>query len=143
MAEATTTVTFDAPIDKVFEVLVDYESYPEFVDGVSSVNVIEQNEEGATVEYGLNLIKKFKYTLNLEHVRPTSVSWSFDSGDLFKINQGSWELEDNGDGTTEVTYSVELDVKGFFPGSGKIIKTLTSVNLPNMLEAYEKRAQEV
>ncbi|MBK25313.1 MAG: cyclase [Halobacteriovorax sp.] len=139
MAQASRTETFDVDINKLYDTIVDYASYPDFVDGCSSVNVIEQTEAGAKVEYGLNLIKKFKYTLILKHEKPNRVSWTFDSGDLFKMNEGSWELKDNGDGTTEVTYSLEVDIKGFAPK--KIVDNLTSKNLPAMMTSYKNRAK--
>lgn len=140
MAQASRTETFDVSIDKLYETIVDYASYPDFVDGCSSVKVLEQTDDGARVEYGLNLIKKFKYTLNLKHEKPTKVSWSFESGDLFKMNEGSWDLKDNGDGTTEVTYSLEVDIKGFAPK--KIVDNLTSKNLPTMMTSYKERAKQ-
>jgi len=138
MASVSRTETFDVEIEKLYDVIVDYNSYPEFVDGVSSINVLEQTEGSARVEYGLNLIKKFKYTLSLSHKRPTSVSWEFESGDLFKKNNGSWELVDLGNGQTEVTYSLDVDVKGFVPKS--IISKLTDSSLPAMMKSYRERA---
>lgn len=143
MAKASRTEVFDVPIDNFYQVIIDYDSYPEFVDGVSSIDVIEQDDTSAKVEYGLNLIKTFNYTLNLEQTRPTEVSWSFDSGDLFKMNEGSWKLKDLGDGKTEVTYSLEISIKGFFPGSKMIIDKLTKSNLPTMMSACYERAKEL
>ncbi len=137
MPQATRKEVWNAPIEKVFAVLTDYESYPEFVDGCSSVSVISQDESGAEVEFGLNLIKKFKYILKLTHVAPTTVSWTFDSGDIFKKNEGAWELKDLGDGTTEVNYGLEVAIKGFAPKS--LVSSLTEKNLPAMLKSYEKR----
>ncbi len=139
MAQATRKETFDVDIQKIYDTIIDYASYPEFVDGCSSVNILEQNEAGARVEYGLNLIKKFKYILTMKHEAPNKVSWSFESGDLFKMNQGSWILKDNGDGTTDVEYSLEVDIKGFAPK--KIVDNLTSKNLPNMITQYKNRAK--
>lgn len=138
MASVSRTETFDVEIENLYNVIVDYSSYPEFVDGVSSINVLEQTESGARVEYGLNLIKKFKYILSLSHQKPTSVSWEFESGDLFKKNKGSWELVDLGNGQTEVTYSLDIDVKGFVPKS--IISKLTDSSLPAMMKSYRERA---
>ena len=139
MPSANRTEIFDADINNVYETIIDYDSYPDFVDGVSSVDVLEKNEEGARVEYALNLIKKFKYTLRMEHNRPNGISWSFESGDIFKKNSGSWELKDLGDGRTEVTYNLDLDIKGFVPGG--IVKKLTSSSLPAMMDAYHERAK--
>lgn len=134
---------FEAPIEKVFQAITTYEDYPQFVEGVSDVKVHEKSEAGAKVEFSINMIKKVNYTLNMVHKGTTEVSWSLDSGDLFKINQGAWKLEDNGDGTTKVQYEVEVDIKGFIPMAGKIVSTLTEGQLPKMLKAYEKKAQSL
>lgn len=139
MAEASRTETWKASIESIYAVITDYNSYPSFVDGVSGLTVLSQDDDGAKVEYSLNLIKKFKYILNITHEKPTRVSWVFDSGDLFKMNNGSWQLKDLGDGTTEVTYSLELDIKGFAPKS--IVNNLTSKNLPSMMKSFEERAK--
>jgi ribosome-associated toxin RatA of RatAB toxin-antitoxin module len=139
MPQAKRTEVWDAPIDKIFEVLTDYESYPEFVDGCSSVDVISKTETEARVEFGLNLIKKFKYILVLKQTRPTEVSWSFESGDIFKKNEGAWVLKDLGDGKTEVNYSLEVEIKGFAPKS--LVNSLTEKNLPAMLKSYHERCK--
>lgn len=141
MPSANREEVFDAPIDKVYEVIVDYASYPEFVEGVSDVKVIEQDEKGALVEYSLNMIKKFTYRLRLSHERPHTVTWAFDSGDIFKVNRGHWKLKDLGDGKTQVDYEVELEVKVFAPNA--IINKLATKSLPAMLEAYHKRAKSL
>jgi len=140
MAQATRTEIWSAPIDKVYEVLQDYESYPEFVDGCSSTNILSKDESGAKVEFGLNLIKKFKYILKLTHDRPNSISWTFESGDIFKKNEGSWHLKAVGEGKTEVTYELEVEIKGFAPKT--IVSNLTQKNLPAMLKSYHARAMK-
>lgn len=142
-AKATRETTFDASIDKVWSVISDYESYPDFVDGVSGIKILDRNDGKIRVEYSLNMIKKLTYILTMQEVAPNKLSWSFEKGDIFKVNSGSWELKDLGNGTTGVVYNVEVEVKGFFPGAGMIVKTLTEVNLPNMLKAYEQRAKNV
>jgi coenzyme Q-binding protein COQ10 len=139
MPQATRTETWDAPIEKIFEIITDYNSYPEFVDGCSSVNVLEQSDTDARVEFGLNLIKKFKYILHLKQTRPNQISWSFESGDIFKKNEGSWQLKDLGDGRTEVQYGLEVEVKGFAPKT--LVNSLTEKNLPAMLKSYHQRCK--
>lgn len=139
MPQATRTETWDAPIEKIFQVITTYNDYPEFVEGCSSVNVLEQDENGARVEFGLNLIKKFKYILKLNHTNPTEVSWSFESGDIFKKNEGAWKLKDLGDGRTEVQYGLEVEIKGFAPKT--LVNSLTEKNLPAMLKSYHERCK--
>lgn len=139
MANASRTEVVDVEIGKLYDVLVDYAKYPEFVDGVSGIKVLAQNETSAKVEYSLNMIKSFKYIINIKQERPNRLSWTLDSGDLFKKNDGEWKLKDLGNGKTEVTYSLDLDFKMFAPSS--ILSALTSKNLPVMMESFFKRAK--
>lgn len=141
MAKVSRTEIFDAPIDNIYAVIIDYASYPDFVDGVSAIDIHESSDDGAKVTYSLNMIKKIQYTINLTHVKPTKVSWEFVSGDLFKHNNGSWELKDLGDGTTEVTYSLDIDIKGFVPKS--IVSKLTDSSLPVMMKSVCDRAKNL
>jgi coenzyme Q-binding protein COQ10 len=139
LAKVETTEVFQAPLDNVYSVIVDYQSYPEFVDGVSSVNILEQDEQGARVEYALNLIKKFTYILKLTHKAPNQVSWELESGDIFKKNSGSWSLIDLGNGETEVNYQLDIEFKGFAPKA--VVNKLVSGNLPKMMAQYHERAK--
>lgn len=139
MASASRTEVVDVEINKLYDVLVDYAKYPEFVDGVNEIRVISKTDTSAKVEYLINMIKTFKYIINIKQERPTRVSWTLDSGDLFKKNDGEWKLKDLGNGKTEVTYSLDLDFKMFAPSS--ILSALTSKNLPVMMESFFKRAK--
>nr|BDT28584.1 SRPBCC family protein [Bacteriovorax sp. HI3] len=141
MASASRTEVVDVDINKLYDVIVDYAKYPDFVDGVSSTKVLSQNETSAKVEYSVNLIKSFKYTLATTQSRPTKVSWVLESGDLFKKNDGNWTLKDLGNGKTEVTYSLEVDFKMFAPNA--ILSALTEKNLPVMMQSFFKRAKSV
>ncbi len=140
MAQATRTETWNLPMGAIYQTIVDYASYPEFVKGIDQVEVLQNDEEGARVEYALNLIKKITYTLKLTHCPPGRVDWELESGSLFKQNRGSWELADLGGGQTSVTYRVEIQIKGFFPRS--IAQQLTHKSLPSMMESFRKRAEE-
>lgn len=141
MAFATRTEIVDVDIKKLYSVINDYEKYPEFVDGVSGIKVLSKNEKSAKVEYSVNIIKSFKYVINIEQLAPTKVAWVLDSGDLFKKNNGEWKLKDLGNGKTEVTYSLEVDFKMFAPSS--ILNALTNKNLPVMMESFFKRAKSL
>jgi coenzyme Q-binding protein COQ10 len=140
MASIERTEIFDVEIDKIYNVILDYSKYTEFVAGVDKVEVLEQNDDSAKVKYSLNLIKTFNYVLKLKHEKPNRVSWTLESGDIFKTNAGSWDLKDLGDGTTEVTYKLDVDFKIFAPKM--IINKVVSSNFPAMMKAYKKRASE-
>jgi coenzyme Q-binding protein COQ10 len=139
MASASISETMNAPIEKVYQVLTDYEKNPEFMDGVTSAEVLSRDGNTATVKFNIDIIKKFTYTIKLTETAPTELSWVFVEGDLFKSNTGKWKLTDNGDGTTLVEYSLDVNFKMMVPGM--ISKKLVSSNLPNLMKNVNKRAQ--
>jgi coenzyme Q-binding protein COQ10 len=141
MAKANRTETFDVNINKLYDVIIDYASYPEFVDGVSEIEVLEQTDTSAKVKYSLNLIKKFTYILSMTMEKPNKVSWTLDSGDIFKTNSGSWELNEVSENETEVNYSLEVDFKILAPKM--IVNKLVATNLPAMMKSYKERAKSV
>ncbi len=139
MARAERTEVYDVSPENFYRAIVDYRSYPEFVEGVRSIDVQSESTDGATVKFNLSLIKEISYVLKLSHRPNQEVSWSLVSGDLMKVNNGRWTLKDLG-GKTEVTYSLEVELKGFFPGLGMIEKTLVNTNLPLTMKAFAKKA---
>ena len=139
MASTSRTEVVDIEINKLYDVIVDYQKYPEFVEGVDGIKILAQDEKSAKVEYSLSVIKTFKYIINTKMEKPTKISWSLDSGDLFKKNDGSWDLKDLGNGKTEVTYTLDVDFKIFAPSS--ILNALTAKNLPSMMQSFFKRAK--
>jgi len=140
MAKAERTETFNVSAEKLFQAITDYESYPKFVDGMKGVEVSNKTDAGATVKFNLSLIKEVSYTLKLTHQKNKEVSWSLVSGDMMKVNNGKWTLKEVGANKTEVTYSLEVELKGFLPGLGMIEKTLVSTNLPLNMKAFAERA---
>ena len=93
-------------------------------------------------KYDLNVIKTFSYVLELTE-NDNGLSWTFSKGDIFAVNSGSWELNDLGDGTTEVTYNIEVEIKIKMMGTGMITKKLVNTSLPSMMKSVEKRAQNL
>lgn len=141
MAQVEKIETYDVAIESFYNVIVDYESYPEFVDGMSSVKILKNTAKAFEVEYELDLIKKFKYTLTHKHKKNKEVSWSLKEGDLFKKSEGSWTLKKIDAHTTEVTYKLDVEMKLFAPKM--IVKKLVNVQVPNTMEAYYQRAKSL
>ena len=130
----------DVSVDKFYQTIIDYKKYPTFVDGMRSVDVQNETADGATVKFNLSLVKDISYILKLQHTKNSEVSWTLVSGDMMKLNNGKWTLKDLGDGRTEVTYNLEIELKGFLPGLGMIEKTLVNTNLPLTMKAFAKKA---
>src|SRR5215207_6034133 len=109
MAAVTKEVVVDVPVEKFFDVLVDYAKYPEFVPGISECRVLEGGSD-KRVEYELDLaVKRIHYVLRHHEERPRRVSWSLVSGDMMKVSNGSWELSDEG-GKTRAVYTVDIQI---------------------------------
>ncbi len=141
MAKASRTETYDVPAAKFYQAVIDYKNYSQFVPGVDSIEVLSESAEGATVKFNINVIKKISYTLKLSHKPNQEVSWSLVTGDYMKTNNGRWQLKDLGGNKTEVTYSLEIEVKGFIPGLSLIEKGLVETNLPMTMSSFAKRAE--
>jgi coenzyme Q-binding protein COQ10 len=138
MAAASTTETFPCSSEKFFEIISDYESYPQFLTEVKGCKVIETKGNKKLVEFQVSVVKTFTYRLWISEEKPKRISWTLDSGDIFKTSVGSWDLEDSG-GKTKATYAVDATFKVFVPGP--IAKALINVNLPNMMRAYHERVK--
>lgn len=136
MAKAETTELFPFEIEKVFSVIEDFESYPEFLSEVNSCKIVNKTDEYTDVEMEVHLMKTAKYTIRSQKESPTKLWWELLEGDLFKKNNGLWVLEAIGS-QTEVTYSLDVDFKIFVPGM--IAKKAVSVSLPGMMKNFKKR----
>ncbi len=140
MAKVSKTVIFDVEMKKIYDTIIDYAAYPQFVDGVNEIEVITKSDANAKVRYTLDLkIKKFTYVVALTHTAPNKVDWTFFEGDVFKKNDGGWILKDLGNNKTEVTYWLDIELKLFAPKM--ILDKLTEKSLPIMLSSFEKRAK--
>lgn len=136
MASATTTEVFPCTPEQFFAIVSDYEKYPEFLSEVKDCKILETKGPKKLVEFKVSVVKTFTYRLWLSEDPGKKVSWTFDSGDIFKTSDGSWELADLG-GKTQAKYAVDATFKLFVPGP--VAKALVNVNLPNMMKAYHAR----
>ncbi len=137
-------IVVDVPVERFFDVLVDYARYPEFVPGIKACRV-KSTGPHTDVEYELDVgIKRLRYVLRHVEERPRRVSWSLVSGDAMKVSNGSWELADAG-GRTRARYSLEVQIAKppLIPQVvvDAIADELTRVSLPRTLEAFKARAE--
>jgi coenzyme Q-binding protein COQ10 len=138
MAAAATTESFPCTSEQFFSIVSDYEKYPEFLSEVKSCKVLETKGNKKLVEFQVSVMKTFTYRLWMTEEKNKRISWTLDSGDIFKTSIGSWDLEDS-NGKTKAKYAVEATFKVFVPGP--IAKALVNVNLPNMMRADQNRVK--
>jgi ribosome-associated toxin RatA of RatAB toxin-antitoxin module len=144
MSVVTKQVVIETPVERFYDIVVDYERYPEFVPGIRACR-IRPGKGDKQVEYELDLgIRRIKYVLHHEEQRPRKVSWSLVSGDMMKVSNGSWELWDD-KGRTRAVYSVEIQIARppLVPQAlvDRVSDELTRVQLPKTLEAFKTRAE--
>lgn len=126
--------------EKLLDTVVRYEDYPKFVDGCNSIEVERKGPGHARVTYHLNIVRDITYTLDLREDREKGqVRWSLVEGDLFKKNEGGWDILPAGAGKSDVRYFVDVEFK--VPVPGFILNRLVKGNLPSMLKSFEKQAR--
>ncbi|WP_164018808.1 type II toxin-antitoxin system RatA family toxin [Pyxidicoccus trucidator] len=139
MPGATRTIVINAPVEKVFDVITQYDRYPEFLPEVKEVRAA--NRQGNTLElhYKVDVVKTIRYSIRVTEERPKRMAWSFIEGEMMKDNKGSWVLEPEGEGKTRATYNVEMALGLLVPKA--VVNALVDTSLPKMLEAFKRRAE--
>jgi uncharacterized membrane protein len=111
-------ITVSGTPQECFAALIDYESFPEWQRAVRSVDVLSRDSESRGEEVAFRIDAKLRsiaYTLAYSYEAPHLISWRFVEGDPKDV-EGDFTLEDNGDDTTLVTYSLVLDLGSWMPG---------------------------
>lgn len=139
MAGAQRTITINAPVEKCWAVISDYERYPEFLPEVKKIRTMNRRGNEVDVQYEAEVVKVIKYTVHMREEAPSKVSWSFIDGEFMKDNKGGWVLEDAGGGTTKATYSIAVEVGMLVPKT--IVNALVETQLPKLLENFKKRIE--
>jgi coenzyme Q-binding protein COQ10 len=144
MAAVSKELVIGCTPDRLFDVIVDYPRYPEFVPGIKACRVLPGKGD-RRVEYELDLgLKRITYVLLHVELRPVRVTWSLVSGDSLKVSNGSWELRPDGGGTL-ARYSVDIQIAKPMLIPQGVIDTLTDeltrVQLPRTLDAFKARAE--
>ena len=147
MSLVTREIVIDVPVERFFELLVDYGRYPEFLPNLKACRVKKVRPSGEKeIEYELDLgLKRIRYTLLHREEPPLRNSWSLVAGEYLKVSNGSWDLADDG-GKTRARYSLDVQIaKPPLVPQGIIDRMsdeLTKVQLPRTLEAFKVRAEK-
>jgi uncharacterized membrane protein len=110
----TASADIEAPIDKVWPVVEDVASWAEWQGTLGTVRPLDQDADGRVSSCKVEIDAKvtmIKLELSVTYEEGTRVSWHREAGDL-KGMDGSWILEDLGDGRTRATYELEVNPGG-------------------------------
>ncbi len=141
MAEQTeSSVVIDASPQTVMEVIADLGAYPDWSDGITSVEVLSSGPDGRPTQARFHLASgpiKDTYELDYTWQGDTSVRWILTKGDMLTMMDGSYTLTDNGDNSTRVEYRLAVDVK--IPMIGMLKRKAEKVIVDTALKGLRKR----
>jgi carbon monoxide dehydrogenase subunit G len=116
MADTSTqSIVIAAPPERVVAVICDFPRYPEWASATRTVEVLEEYEDGyaSQVRFVLDAgIVSDEYTLAYEYADDISrIEWHLtEPSSMQRAQDGSYDIADNGDGSSTVTYSLSVDL---------------------------------
>jgi carbon monoxide dehydrogenase subunit G len=108
----SSTAEIDAPLQQVWEVVEEVLSAPQWQGGLKGMEELERDgdEHVTLVESSSDAkVRTIKSTVRFSYHGPTRLEWTQEKGELKSVD-GSWELEDLGDGRTRATYNLEVEL---------------------------------
>ncbi|WP_018351068.1 SRPBCC family protein [Longispora albida] len=145
MADSTTqSIVVKATPETIRDVIIDFAAYPEWAGAVQSATVTEEYEDGypSQVRFELDAgVAKDVYTLQYEYSEDTfEIHWHLtERSQLQKSQVGSYAIEDNGDGTSTVTYTLAVELGMSMLGMFK--KKAEKMIIDTALKELQKRAE--
>lgn len=109
----------DASPEVLYDTAADVASYPEWASGVREVEVLDTDAEGRVARARFVLegfVKEIEYVLSYTHDRPNLLSWEAEECDDLRMLEGSYQFTSKGDGSTEVVYSLRVELNFNLPG---------------------------
>ena len=130
---ATERMRMSAPPERCFAVAADIDRYPEWAADIKEVTVHERDAESRptlvsfrAAAYG----RSTSYTLAYDYSdAPHTLVWRLTKGDITTKLDGRYVFEPSGEGATDVTYHLEVELRVPIPGfikmraQGRIMST--------------------
>lgn len=143
MAEKTqSSIAIDAAPAAIMDVIADLAAYPEWSDGIASVEVLsvyEDDNRPADARFVLDSgVIKDTYELEYDW-SDASVTWHLTKGEVLTQLDGEYRLTANADGSTTVAYSLEVDVK--MPMLGMLKRKAEKVIVDTALKGLKQRVE--
>jgi uncharacterized membrane protein len=106
------SITIEAPIGEVVEVLTDLATYPTWSTAIKSVEVQDKDASGRATKAKMSIdagVMKDRVTLDYDWSKsPAEISFVLDDADLLTEMSGAYAITDNGDDTTTVKYQLTV-----------------------------------
>jgi len=140
--QTTSSIVIPASVDAIMDVIADFDSYPAWAK-VARAEVLssygpEQGGRAKEVFFALEVPPiKDEYTLAYVWHDETRVTWTLAEGKMLRSLEGAYEARDLGDGTTEVTYRLALDLS--MPMIGMIKRKGEKILIETALKGLKQR----
>jgi hypothetical protein len=108
----SSSAVVDASIAACWAVVADVEHAPEWQHGFERLDVVQRDEQDRPVicdTVNDAKITKVRCRVRMSYEPPRRLAWTRVQSDDLDAIDGSWELEELGDGRTQVTYRLSVD----------------------------------
>jgi ribosome-associated toxin RatA of RatAB toxin-antitoxin module len=105
--------------EAVFAVAAALESYPEWADGVTNVEVLERDEDGLARRARFEVdgfIKQITYELDYEYDPPHEIRWRAVPGPDIRDMEGYYRFSAREGGGTDIVYALRVEPAFTVPG---------------------------
>lgn len=111
--QATQQMHIEAPLERIWAVLTDFEAYPTWARDLKESTVVQRDDQGraALVRFRAAAMgRSTTYTLAYEwDDAPHRLPWKLVTGDIQRVLDGAYEFAEV-DGGTDVTYHLRVDL---------------------------------
>jgi ribosome-associated toxin RatA of RatAB toxin-antitoxin module len=145
MADSSTqSIVISAPAARVAAVICDFPRYPEWTGVMKRAEVVEEYEDGyaSKVRFLLDAgVITDEYTLAYEYAEDISrIEWHLVApSTMQKVQSGSYDIADNGDGTSTVTYTLEVELS--LPMLGMFKRKAEKMIMDTALRELKRRVE--
>ena len=145
MPTVESTIWIEAPLDRVYAIAKDNESFPEFMKDVKSLTVVEEDGPRVVSDY-VGVVPQFMLKVrwrqedvwdDVNHV----CAFRQLQGDYDKL-EGTWKFKEENGGTRFDSFlEYEYNVPTLGPLVSKVIYSIVVKNVENILAAIKMRSE--
>ncbi|MBX3270461.1 MAG: SRPBCC family protein [Sandaracinaceae bacterium] len=139
-----TLETFVSP-DDLKKVILDFESYPEFMKEVARVEVLDRSPSAITARFHVHVSfagfdLDSSYTTRYAITKDT-ITWELVESDSISKMSGRWALTETDDGECKAEYEAEVETNLAIPP--EVQAAFVEESLPKLMEAFRDRAEDL
>lgn len=144
----------EAKGEVIRDIVMDYASYPDFMPNVSRLEILQQDETTAILNYFLTLplgkTKKYRVSITASEPAPKTslIQWQLEPWPGLKPTEtiqdttGYWRIEELDAQRSLVLYHIYIDPGKIPFGLGWVVDMLSKDSVPEVLAKTRERAEE-